>query len=207
MRKVLHDLGEPYSNSVELVSFSSVSKGLMGECGLRGGYFEIHNMTKRAEDIFYKLKSIELCSNTVGQMAVELMVNPPKRGRESNECVELYESERLAVLNGLKDRAKLLTKSFNSMTNITCTEIEGAMYGFPRLHFSKKFIDESLAEGKQPDFKYCMDLVNSTGIMTVPGSGFQQEPGTYHFRITNLVTPTSRMGEVLDKLRVFNEDW
>ena len=81
-------------------------------------------------------------------MAVELMVNPPKRGRESNQCVELYESERLAVLNGLKDRAKLLTKSFNSMTNITCTEIEGAMYGFPRLHFSKKFIEESLAEGK-----------------------------------------------------------
>jgi len=45
MRKVLHDLGEPYSNSVELISFSSVSKGLLGECGLRGGYFETHNMT------------------------------------------------------------------------------------------------------------------------------------------------------------------
>ena len=41
--------------------------------------------------------------------------------------------------------------------------------------------------------------------MTVPGSGFWQEQGTYHFRITNLVTPTSRMAEVLDKLKVFNE--
>jgi hypothetical protein len=29
------------------------------------------------------------------------------------------------------------------MTNVTCTEIEGAMYGFPRVHFSKKFIEEA----------------------------------------------------------------
>lgn len=88
MRKVLHEMGEPYSNSVELISFNSVSKGMMGECGLRGGYFETHNLPTRAEEMIYKLKSIELCSNTVGQAAVELMINPPKKGRESDACVE-----------------------------------------------------------------------------------------------------------------------
>lgn len=93
------------------------------------------------------------------------------------------------------------------MENVTCTEIEGAMYGFPRLHFSQKFIDQCNAEGVQPDFKYCMDMVEETGIMTVPGSGFGQAPGTYHFRITNLVTPTSRMQEVLGKLVEFNRKW
>jgi len=52
-----------------------------------------------------------------------------------------------------------------------------------------------------------MDMVEETGIMTVPGSGFGQAPGTYHFRITNLVTPTSRMQEVLGKLVEFNKKW
>lgn len=52
-----------------------------------------------------------------------------------------------------------------------------------------------------------MDLVEQTGIMTVPGSGFGQMPGTYHFRITNLVTPNERMADVLEKLKVFNEKW
>ena len=66
MRKVLDQMGEPYSNTVELVSFNSISKGMMGECGLRGGYFEIHNLDKRAESMIFKLKSIELCSNTIG---------------------------------------------------------------------------------------------------------------------------------------------
>jgi len=65
-RKVLAEMGEPYSNNVELISIHSISKGLMGECGLRGGYFEAHNMDQFANEMLYKLKSIELCSNTVG---------------------------------------------------------------------------------------------------------------------------------------------
>lgn len=52
-----------------------------------------------------------------------------------------------------------------------------------------------------------MDMVEQTGIMTVPGSGFGQMPGTYHFRITNLVTPNERMQQVLDRLVEFNDKW
>jgi alanine transaminase len=80
-RKVLAELADPYKNSVELISLHSVSKGLLGECGLRGGYFEIHNLETYANEMLYKLKSMELCSNTIGQLAVQLMVDPPIKGR------------------------------------------------------------------------------------------------------------------------------
>lgn len=59
-------MGTPYSEEVEVISINSVSKGILGECGLRGGYFETHNLSNRGEQILYKLKSIELCSNTPG---------------------------------------------------------------------------------------------------------------------------------------------
>ena len=49
MRRVLHEMGEPYSEEVELVSMNSISKGMLGECGLRGGYMETHNLSNRAE--------------------------------------------------------------------------------------------------------------------------------------------------------------
>ena len=129
-------MGSPYSEEVELVSMNSVSKGIMGECGLRGGYMETHNLSNRAEQILYKLKSIELCANTPGQLAVNLMVDPPHLGRESEACVELYNTERNVIFDGMKERADLLTRTFNDMTQISCTEIEGAMYGFPQIHFS-----------------------------------------------------------------------
>ena len=40
--------------------------------------------------------------------------------------------------------------------------------------------------------------------MTVPGSGFVEKENEFHFRITNLVCPTERMKETLDRLSVFN---
>lgn len=207
MRKALEELGEPYSKDVELFSFHSTSKGILGECGLRGGYFEVHNLTKRAEDLLFKLKSIELCSNTVGQAATELMINPPKKGVQSDETVELYNNEYNTIFGDLKERARMLTHYFNNMRNVTCTEIEGAMYGFPQLHFSKAFEEKAAQQGVAPDFLYCLDMVNETGIMTVPGSGFKQSPGTHHFRITNLVSPNSKMEAVLESLKKFNDKW
>ena len=116
-RKVLAEMGEPYSSEVELISFHSVSKGLLGECGLRGGYFETHNLDMYASDILYKLKSIELCSNTIGQLAAYLMVTPPNEQTSSSECVERFLKERNGVYNGLKERAELMTRTFNEMDN------------------------------------------------------------------------------------------
>lgn len=87
MRKVLHELGKPYSDTVELVSLNSISKGMLGECGFRGGYYETHNLCQEAEDLMFKLKSMDLCGNTIGQTSVELMVNPPTLGVESADCV------------------------------------------------------------------------------------------------------------------------
>ena len=49
MRKVLHEMGEPFASELELVSMNSVSKGMLGECGFRGGYMETHNLSNRAE--------------------------------------------------------------------------------------------------------------------------------------------------------------
>ena len=66
VRKVLHQMGDPYAHDVEVISMHSVSKGLLGECGLRGGYMDTHNLSNRGEQMLYNLKSIELCSNTPG---------------------------------------------------------------------------------------------------------------------------------------------
>jgi aspartate/methionine/tyrosine aminotransferase len=93
------------------------------------------------------------------------------------------------------------------MTNITSNLIEGAMYAFPRVHFSDKAIAEANKNGVPADFMYCMDMLLNTGIMTVPGSGFGQVDGTYHFRITNLVTPTDELVKTLDLLKEFNNEF
>ena len=61
------------------------------------------------------------------------------------------------------------------------------MYSFPRITLPPKFIELARARGKQPDVLYCLELLEETGLSCVPGSGFQQAPGTFHLRTTILV--------------------
>lgn len=48
------------------------------------------------------------------------------------------------------------------------------MYAFPRIEMPAGVEAASVEAGRQPDFLYCMELLERTGIVTVPGSGFGQ---------------------------------
>jgi aspartate/methionine/tyrosine aminotransferase len=80
------------------------------------------------------------------------------------------------------------------------------MYGFPSIRFEKKFIEEAQRAGKVPDLYYCLKLIEETGIVLVPGSGFKQKEGTYHFRTTILPLPESKFEDTFERLREFNDN-
>ncbi|KGG50955.1 hypothetical protein DI09_4p380 [Mitosporidium daphniae] len=63
-------------DAVEIFSFHSTSKGLLGECGKRGGYVACTNIDQEILSQFYKLMSISLCSAIDGQVMLGLMVDP-----------------------------------------------------------------------------------------------------------------------------------
>ena len=48
-------------STLELVSYHSTSKGYIGECGMRGGYFEACNIDNAVMEQMYKVASISLC--------------------------------------------------------------------------------------------------------------------------------------------------
>lgn len=71
-KKVLMEMKDPkVRESVELVSFHSISKGISGECGRRGGYFECVNIEEDVMDQLYKISSIALCPPVSGQVSAE----------------------------------------------------------------------------------------------------------------------------------------
>eukprot|EP01100_Stratorugosa_tubuloviscum_P011756 TRINITY_DN5330_c0_g1_i1.p1 TRINITY_DN5330_c0_g1~~TRINITY_DN5330_c0_g1_i1.p1 ORF type:complete len:511 (-),score=201.43 TRINITY_DN5330_c0_g1_i1:74-1606(-) len=201
-KKVLRSLGSEYDN-LELVSFHSVSKGFIGECGKRGGYFELVNIDPLAKALVYKLASISLCSNVIGQIMVYLMVNPPKPGQFS---YKLYESERNNIIGSLKRRAELLANALNGLEGVKCNPAEGAMYLFPQVILPKKAVEEATRLNVKPDLFYTAELLSNTGICTVPGSGFGQRDGTHHFRIT-MLPPENKMHSVVQLLVKFHKEF
>ncbi len=147
-----------------------------------------------------KLASLTLCSNVVGQFAMGLMIKPPRAGEPS---FAKYESERRAILDSLFSRAKRIAKALNELPGISCNAAEGAMYLFPRLHLPESAVEAAEAAKVPADEWYCLRLLDATGLVVVPGSGFRQVEGTYHFRTTFLPADDA-LSDVLSKLARFH---
>eukprot|EP01080_Neovahlkampfia_damariscottae_P002449 gene2449-3159_t len=191
-------------SNVELFSYHSTSKGFFGECGRRGGYMEIsESVDEQVIAQIYKTVSIQLCPNLDGQIIMDLMVNPPKQGDES---YDLYVSERDSILNSLKKKAKFVVGELRKLEGVTCNDSTGAMYVFPQIRLPSKSLDESKKQNISPDLFYCLSLLEETGICCIPGSGFGQKDGTYHFRSTFL-PPVDKMEIVAQKMKLFHENF
>ncbi|KHJ81752.1 hypothetical protein OESDEN_18560, partial [Oesophagostomum dentatum] len=125
---------------MELASFHSVSKGYMGECGMRGGYVEFFNLDPEVFVLFKKMISAKLCSTVLGQVVMDCVVNPPKPGDPS---YDLWLKEKTAVLDSLKQRATLVKQAYSSIEGILCNEVQGAMYAFPQIQLPPRAIEKA----------------------------------------------------------------
>ncbi|KAG1149707.1 hypothetical protein G6F37_000988 [Rhizopus arrhizus] len=181
-KKVLKSMSPEYQEQ-ELFSFHSISKGMIGECGRRGGYFECVNIDPQIMDQLYKISSVSLCPNIHGQIMVDLMTNPPVEGDES---YPQYKEEIDTIYQSLRRRAIKLANCFNGLKGTTCNGAEGAMYLFPQIRLPKKAIKAADKAGMAADTFYSLAMLEATGVCVVPGTGFGQEQGTYHFRSTFL---------------------
>lgn len=168
---------------VQLASIHSTSKGMIGECGQRGGYMELTGFHPEVEEHLYKLASISLCPVVTGQVLTELMVHPPEAGGDSYET---FVSEYNGIFNTLKHRANNLYQAFKEMEGVEIQEPQGAMYLFPKITIPQKAIAAAKELNEIPDEFYCLQLLEHTGICVIPGSGFGQVEGTFHLRTTFL---------------------
>lgn len=212
-------------DDVELVSLHSTSKGMVGECGHRGGYFELVGFDPLVQEQIYKLVSIGLCPPVVAQCLLETMVNPPRPGEPSHE---LYQKEYNGIRDGLHQRARALYNAFQRMEGVECQEpqvrihhpnprshpsasiltvTQGAMYLFPTINLPAKAVEAAHDEGRAADEFYSLRLLDATGVCVVPGSGFGQKEGTLHFRTTFLAPGTDWVERIVKFHSEFMEEY
>ncbi|KAJ2914601.1 hypothetical protein MD484_g5849, partial [Candolleomyces efflorescens] len=189
------------NSHIPLVSFHSISKGVTGECGRRGGYFECHNISEPVVALIYKMVSVGLCPPLGGQIGVDCMVRPPKAGDES---YELWQKETRATHDALASRTQTMSDRLNALPGVSCVPSPGALYLFPRITLSEAAIAAARQHGKEPDVFYALALLDETGICVVAGSGFGQKEGEWHYRLTCLCPGVD---EYVGKLETFHRGW
>uniref|UniRef100_A0A3Q0SDD0 alanine transaminase n=1 Tax=Amphilophus citrinellus TaxID=61819 RepID=A0A3Q0SDD0_AMPCI len=173
-KRALSEMGPPFSGTVELASFHSVSKGFLGECGLRSGYVELVNLDPAVMNYIQTLFSKDSSSPVLGQIALDLMTDPPKPGDPSYPLYNQVGTLELYLLR--------TSQHYVNLPGLSCPPIGGGFYAFVRLHLTPKSIQKSKELGLQPDTFYCMKLLEEGGVLTTPGCEYGQKEGTYHIR-------------------------
>ncbi|KAI3842644.1 hypothetical protein MKX03_027308 [Papaver bracteatum] len=181
-----------------------------GEYGKRGGYMEVTGFSPKVREHIYKVASVNLCSNISEKILASLVMNPPKVG---DETFESYSAEKNGILsslakacqgNWLTDESYALEDAFNKLEGVTCNKAEGAMYLFPRIRLPQKSIKAAEAAKTAPDAFYAKCLLEATGIVVVPGSGFGHVPGTWH--ISFIILPQEeKIPAIITRLTYFHQ--
>ncbi|OFZ23166.1 MAG: aminotransferase [Bdellovibrionales bacterium GWB1_55_8] len=152
------------SKDAACVTFNGLSKVYMGP-GLRMGWGIVSGQEAVVGDYYraiQKLTRARLCAPHPFMAAIA----PALDGENAHLP---------AIVEKLRRRRDITSEMLNSIPGISCVKPEGAFYAFPRL---ERITDT--------DEAWCARLIREMGVVTVPGSGFGQKPGTKHFRIVFL---------------------
>jgi len=127
-----------------------------------------------------KLARVRISTNLPVQIAAVEALRGPQ-----DHIVDLVEK--------LRRRRDYVVKRLNAIQGLSCKMPLGAFYVFPKINLSSCWKD---------DQHFVLDLLNSTGVLTVHGSGFGKAFGSSHFRMVYL--PREEVLErAMDNLELF----
>ena len=150
--------------------------------GLRCGYVCMNSSSRQLDSLrqnIFKLSRVRIASNFPVQIAANAALNGPQ-------------DHILKMVQKLNKRRDLVVKRLNEFTEITCKKPKGAFYVFPKIDLQNKW---------KNDLDFVIDMLNSTGVLTVHGSGFGLS-GSNHFRIVYL-PQENVLEEALEKIDMF----
>ena len=141
---------------------------------------ELHNIPEDVKAQIKKLASISLCPNTIGQLCVGLMTNPPTSG----EAGKAYEKQSSETLASMERRAIKLCKGLNDLEGVTCNRAEGAMYLFPRIRLPEA-VTKAAPAGMSVDNFYCSLSPSSLSLSLSQEVDSSTQTGTVHTHTTS----------------------
>ena len=170
------------ASDAPVVLLNGFSKGYL-MTGWRCGYICLNSDSRKLDGLrenVPKLARVRISSNLPVQIAaIQALRGPQDHIKE--------------MVQKLRKRRDYVVKRLNSINGISCKLPRGAFYVFPKIELEHRWKD---------DREFVLDLLNSTGVLTVQGSGFGREFGAGHFRIVYL-PPENVLEEAMDKLEIF----
>ncbi|XP_054911561.1 alanine aminotransferase 2-like isoform X2 [Poeciliopsis prolifica] len=197
-KKVLFEMDKHLRDTVELVSFHSLSCASVAECGLRAGYMEVVNMDPGVMHFLDTMLCTDINAPVTGQLALDLMLGPPSPGDPSYNT---FVHETLLTRATLAQNSQRALKLLNDLPGMSCRPAMAGIYLYPHLDLPAEIKEQAKTLGLEADVLYCQMLLEEEGLII--GAGDDGTSGSHHLRLCILVPPDT-LGEVLSRLSSFH---
>ncbi|XP_026097133.1 alanine aminotransferase 2 isoform X1 [Carassius auratus] len=195
-KRVLAEMGQPYSDRVQLASLHSLSNGIMGECGFRTGFMELVNVDEAVMFFAEVLLTGDLCPPVIGQIALDVMADPPHPGEPS---YSLYTQEVASRLMILKCNASRAVEFINDLPGFSCQSVQSGIFIYPHLTLPHTELTHSQSVG----LLYSRRLLEDQGVCVGFSEDHTHSRSCCHFRLCVLM-PSEKLEEALHRLRCFH---
>ncbi len=152
------------NDQVPMITFSGLSKNFLAP-GFRIGWGVMSGNFDYLQDYLeavHKLLRARVSANHPLQYAIPTALDGKKEHLKE-------------VIAKLERRRNIVMDKIANIDGINLVPPMGAFYAFPSIDV-------------EDDNHFCMNLLQETGVVVVPGTGFGQKPGSHHFRIVILPT-------------------
>ncbi len=170
------------SEDFSCITFSGLSKNYMAP-GFRIGWGVVSGRQEIMGDLIdaiNKMLRARVSANHPEQYAIA----PSLRGDQKHIQTAIEKLTR---------RTDIMMNILAGIDGISLVRPEGAFYAFPSIEV-------------EDDNHFVSELIKSTGVIVVPGTGFGQRPGTSHFRIVTL-PPEEILEEAFVLIKDFYEEY
>ncbi len=170
------------AGDVPVIGFNGVSKVYLAP-GWRVGYAYFHDTDRELDplyDAMIRQARVRICLNATAQVASIAAL------RSDGEHLK-------ETMVGLRERRDLIHKRLNEIDSISTRLPEAAFYIMPKIDLRGRWKD---------DTEFVKSVLDETGVVFVPGSGFDPEFGASHFRSVFL-PPPDMIEEAMNRLEGF----
>ncbi|MGB9702776.1 MAG: aminotransferase class I/II-fold pyridoxal phosphate-dependent enzyme [Candidatus Kapaibacteriota bacterium] len=170
------------NDQVPVITFSGLSKNFLAP-GFRIGWGVVSgNISILADYIeaINKLLRARVSANHPLQYAIPVALDGKQEHLKD-------------VINRLERRRKITMELLATIDGINLVQPEGAFYAFPSIDV-------------EDDSHFCSKLLQETGVVLVPGTGFGQKPGSHHFRIV-ILPPENVLEDAFKIIGDFYKDY
>ena len=186
-----HNSAAALAPDMPIVTFNGLSKSHV-ICGFRCGWMVIsgpERFKKEVSETVHKLASMRLCGNALTQLVIAAAM----ADEDSTRAM-------LGPGGRLYEQREATCAALDKIPGISYVKNHAAFYLFPRIDTERFHITD--------DRQFAMDVLHGTGVLFVPGSGFDW-PKPDHFRIVMLAhaqTMTKAMEDIGRFLETYQQN-